>query len=692
MSQARGTLLEIARDLGLVYAFTYLTGIGLYRLVVPPYLRRAYLHPLLAPGVGFLQLAIVVGYVIYASRPIGTAIPISAGIAIVTTVAGLRSMAFRRFRWSPRIALGTCGLAVAACAILWPVLSAGSATTPYRIGIDQVGYAESAQFLVEGGTLRGAKAALLAELDTDDLRKAKAQSYKDTHFETYVDTEFLVKAFRWGYPGSLAALTVLTGNAHVYKLEFLILIFNFALMLAVTFYLARTAFSLPILAAYAVMLAVGFNCNLLNIYYEGQLAQIFVFPYFMLLFAIFVRARTWRGGLRVLRSGETVRSIAFFALLTAGLFSAFNEVLVLIVAIIIATIAFDLVFFQRSSIVAIAIVGAGLGAGFILVFPFSQQWISYTLANLSGLSRAGFWQPHWASLAEIVGLLDMYQAPGYTLQAQTIENVRVNIGISVVAAFLVVRLLLRERDIDRSFWLAAPLLVSAEYVKSRYADSILNYPFMKVYTMFVPLLALIVLVALYRFSRDRNIAFGLGHYAASVVIVATGIFYISHYTQQRQVVTADMFALYRHDDARRFDRYALLTNHQDIRQYMFAPLISMHWIDESGVQKYFRADFDRPLATVIRQEEMSCRQCLVSFFAGSIVYEDATMVIIDTGLRVSDFCGSEVARESISALDYDPQATWHKDVFDFNGSYVTSYRQCDFRYVKKLIARSLGTT
>lgn len=670
-------------------------------------MRRWYLHPFLVPGVGLLQLAIVTGYVIYGSRPISTSLPITVvlGLLIISLLVGTRVVRgapvlavpavvqfAHGFRRQTQIFAAAAALATTLSAILWPVLSTGAATTPYRIGIDQVGYAESAQFLVEGGTLQRANRTLLAELDTNNVRKAKAQSYKDTNFETYVDTEFLVKAFRWGYPGALATLTILTGNAHVFKIEFILLVFSYALLAALTYHIARTIFSLPVWYASASMAAVALNCNLLNTYYEGQFAQIFVLPYFVLFFLLFMKVRRISGGLSSCKAADVSRYIMFAMMITAGLLSAFNEVLVLLFGLVAATVAFDFLFYRRSSFTALAIVLLGVAAGFLVVFPFSHQWIAYTIANLSGLSRAGFWQPHWASFSEIVGLLDMYQVPGYSLQPRPPENVSLNVGISIIAMFAIVRFMLHNREVDRSFWLAAPALVLAEYFKSRYFDGILNYPFTKVCTMLIPLLVVLLLAAIYRFTREQHFALGLGAAATSLTMIGTGLFYISHYTEQRQYVTADMFALYTPDGTRRFDRFALLTNHQDIRQYMYAPLVSMHWLDESGVQKYFRADFERSLVTVLRQDDMSCRQCVDSYFAGHIVYEDATTLMIDTGIKVKSFCAKEVGGQSIETLNYDPQQTWRKEVIDYSGTYVTSYRQCDFGYVKKLLSRSHGTT
>ena len=130
-------------------------------------------------------------------------------------------------------------------AVLAPVLAAGFATTPYRSGIDQVGYSESAQYLLEGGTLGKLRSRLLSELETKSLTVAKQQNNKDVRFESYVDSEFLLKARRWGYPGALAAMTALTRNDHVFRLAFILLIIEYSLTLALVYQLTRVANALP---------------------------------------------------------------------------------------------------------------------------------------------------------------------------------------------------------------------------------------------------------------------------------------------------------------------------------------------------------------------------------------------------------------------------------------------------------------
>ena len=84
----------------------------------------------------------------------------------------------------------------------------------------------------------------------------------------------------------------------------------------------------------------------------------------------------------------------------------------MIVGFVVVTVAIDLALTLRTNVASIAYMLVGFAGGALLMLPVSATWFYYTFANLSGLSRAGFWQPHWASLAEILGLMDMYRRNG----------------------------------------------------------------------------------------------------------------------------------------------------------------------------------------------------------------------------------------------------------------------------------------
>ncbi len=691
-------MIEILRDLVEVYAFVFLTGYGTYRLVVPDFLRTRALCATLVPGIGFAQLSIAVAYSIYFDMPIRSSLLACAIAGIATLLLCTivrkpilpRDWRLLRARRPTRDGLLTVFFALVATgtllAVLAPVLAAGFATTPYRSGVDQVGYSESAQYLLEGGTLGKLRSRLLTELETSSLTVAKQQNNKDVRFESYVDSEFLLKARRWGYPGALAAMTALTRNDHVFRLAFILLIIEYSLTLALVYQLTRVANALPRVFAVCVTLATALNCNMLNVYYEGQYAQIFATPFLLIFLAIYLRARSMNNAERSRHS--LIAFTATSALTVAALFSAFNESLVLLVATIAVIVVLDLIFYRTTNLVALGTSALGFLGGAALAWPLSQSWLTYTVANLSGLARAGFWQPHWASLAEILGLGDMYVTRGYTLVARSPWDAGVNATLSILAAFVIARLFLRSKSLDRSFWLAPFILILAEYVKSRYVDDILNYPYMKMYSAFIPLVSIVGFVALYRFCRQFGRNARWIPYAAASAVVLVGSGYITRFLAQSQVVTPEMFALYSSGKDRRFDDFAFLTNDSSIQQFMYVPLLSMHWLDQPTTQKFLAPILDKKVLLVVWNRNTPCRQCMATYFAGNVVYEDSSVMFIDSELPVRTFCDHSVLHQNVDALGLDGQKQFVDETRAIDGTYLKSYRQCDYGYLDKLAARA----
>jgi hypothetical protein len=80
---------------------------------------------------------------------------------------------------------------------------------------------------------------------------------------------------------------------------------------------------------------------------------------------------------------------------------------------------------------------------------------------------------------------------------------------------------------------------------------------------------------------------------------------------------------------------------------------------------------------------------LTTYFAGDIVYEDSSSVFINTRLPVRLFCDQHAFNRSIDELGMDGQKQWVEETRAIDGSYITSYRQCDFNYLQKLIVRAV---
>lgn len=650
-------MIEVFYDLFVVYCSSFFFGIGLYELIVPEALKSRSLFLLLPAGLGLLVISIVDAYLVYASLNVRLSLYVCAGVGTGTLIlALLRNRGYsngflQRIRDLKSLSRYKVALfAVLLCAILAPTLKANIATTPYRIGIDQVGYAESAQFLVEGGTLERARANLLKGLQSNNLPLAEAKNIRSLNFGTYVDTEFLLKAMRWGFPGVVASLTELTGSAHAFKIEFTVLIFSYALLVGLAFHVLQRTFLLPPTIAFAGIVVLALNCNLLNVYYEGELAEIFILPYFLMMFALYSDARADRFTAPAVGKVQTIlKPLLLLAFLTAGMFSAYNEAMLLFCALFYLVMLLDFCFYRRTSRQAMLMMMMGLGAGFLAVLPFSWHWFVYTVANLQGLARAGFWQPHWASLAEILGLLDMYRQIGYQLFERSIINEIASVTLSVGALAILCRFVLKNRHVDKALWIAPFIIVLVAYLKTHFIDGILNYPYMKVYTILLPLLVIPALAALYDYAQRKGPFVRYGQFLPLFTVTLTGILYIGQYLVQGHYVTRDMFSMYGYNGTRRFNEFAVVTQQQDIAEYMLSPLISMNWLNQSTVPTSIEPAVNKDVLIILSNTQLACRTCFVKRYHKQIVYKNPSYVFFNTGLTVAQFCPVDVRAYRIDA-------------------------------------------
>ena len=193
------------------------------------------------PVIGLLQLAIISIYLIVANTSVTNAAAISLLAGSVTLWLSLRFRSRIAIDYAEcrkhlsRLVLTITTAFIVLFVIILPLRKGGFLTTPYRIGIDQVGYTETAQFLLKGGTLESSAAEIMQQLDTDDLEYAKQNNARALKFNAYVTSEFLLKALRWGYPAIVANLTFITGNENVVRIAFIGLLLNYGLIFALTY-------------------------------------------------------------------------------------------------------------------------------------------------------------------------------------------------------------------------------------------------------------------------------------------------------------------------------------------------------------------------------------------------------------------------------------------------------------------------
>jgi hypothetical protein len=213
---------------------------------------------------------------------------------------------------------------------------------------------------------------------------------------------------------------------------------------------------------------------------------------------------------------------------------------------------------------------------------------------------------------------------------------------------------------------------------------------MKLYTLLIPTISVVAVVALYHACKRIGRMARFVPYAALLAATATGGVYVSQYLNQAQVATPDMLSLYRLSNERRFDNFALITDHLDIAEFMYAPLISMYWVNGPTPQTFLARILDKDVVVAVRPGD-ACRQCLATYFAGNIIYEDSSTLFINTGLPLRDFCEPAVRSQIVDELGTDATKQWLEVKRNYDGTYVRSYHQCDYGYLWKLLYRAYNS-
>ncbi len=631
-----------------VYLLALGAGLGIYLWLIPGAFRAPPLAPLLAPALGLLFIAILSAELIALNTDATLAGPLSLALSGVLTLA----FAWRwRSDWSSgslflkNIVTGESRAWIAfvllAGVLLSPALQAGGAVMPYRAGIDLTGYVETAQYLLQGGTLRAAAQTMGSELGKEPFDE-RATSHA-LSFNAYVDTEYLNKALRWGVPSVVATMARMVGAKHVLEVFLFVLIFPFLALVAISYSSFRAFFAFSSGRALVYSLALALNANLLNVFYEGQCAQSFTAPFFALLLFLLFRIRQDS-------DSDKQRQRWFIAFLVAGLFACYSELIFLSSILMVAMVGLDFVLNRRFRGRVLSLVGSGVLLGALIVFPLTIRWAHYIIAQLRFLhgGGGGFWQPQWASPAEMVGLGNIYALPGYHYEyiGRTPMGLFITVVLSAAIGGLVFALFRARRDLDWAFWLAPPFFVAAILVKTRFIDGGHNYQYMKAYTnLAVPLFSIVALAL-------ENAVGGAGPLVRVLrlaqpllltLVLASGLGFILQFNRESTFLSNDEIAHYTVlNEKLGLDHWTMFVNSDHIAtggpldEYLLATTIPMHWLAEGGHFKNLAPHLEDRVLVLLNQRDLECPKCVLAEHAGNILFADNRFIFLDTGKRLRD--------------------------------------------------------
>lgn len=653
-------MVEQVSYLFLAYSYLSAAGLGLVLLTAPRPLREPVVMPVIAPLVGFGVTSVAGSYAIALNRPVREAL-----LAALVPGAAALAVAFYRDRSAcrelPRDLANALwrhrGAAAVIVALVVLVGAPGAwrerATASIRYGPDVVGYAQTARFLHSGGTLESAEDRLLAAVGTSDLEMAKRRNAEALDVNTYIQSEFLLKALRWGYPATVAMLTELVGAPHVYSLVLNLAVLSLVLAAALLAWAARRHLGLGRRGAMVVALVYILNCNVLNVLYEGQYAQVYAAPFLVVLVVVLMQLRR-----SVLTPGAAapamteederpLKVVAFVSLLVAPLLVAFTEVVLVFGAILGLVAVTDLLTRRRIDRRSLAVFGAGSFAALAITGPFSFRWLRQVGSIATGVETAGWWQPQWALPAEIVGLSDMYRGindrTAYRLLERTALDATLNVAVSIALCVGVVVFVRLAAGSDRSLLLAGPLFVLLMFAKVHFLDEANNYQYMKAYTLAAPLVVLTLAAAACFFARlahgNAAVAVRFIGLAALLVATATGVRYWNHFQKTSDRITGSWYALGDASNRGVFRKASVVVYASPLRDLALAPLVDFRWLNReigtTGVR--LGPHRNKEVLFIVDKDHIACAPCIARRHPRRVVFDNAQFLVVTTRQPVLSF-------------------------------------------------------
>jgi hypothetical protein len=642
----------------LVFSYLMLSylGLGIFALITPDLFKKPYLYALVSPGFGLFLLAIVGSWVMANNTTITWTMISSLVIATGLNTLALRraysrgKLSFKRFVPGKYTLLRVLSVSVAVVGILFlivlPGVREGNFTTPLRLGPDSIGYAGAAQTLADGGTLSSIAEDLKAATGKEDLEEAKQANFQLLRFDLHASSEFLLKALRWGYPTILANMTWATDSDSVYRLDFVLLVFSWAMLLGLAYYACRVIIKARWYICLLLTAALALNSNLLNIYYEGSYAEVMAIPiFFMLLLYLY----NIRENHETKNKTDKIKQVVFAGFLCAALITIWTEAFIILGIICFLVLVFDLVLAHKTPKTWALIFGVGALAAFILIAPFTWNLILFYKNNLfihlGNISQGGWWQPQWATLPEIMGWTNIYAhgSQPALVQRDTLEVLIAFFGsIFIVAAG--VRYLFSNNKYARSFWLGSIIFILFIFLKSGFLDKTINYQYYKAYTMFLPVIFVFVYAAVFYLIRITGSHWRYALYgivALSIGITAfSGVSYIQKYYKESNYFTEEYSLFTKQSEI--ISTYVLMipfgSEHpQYLSWSQMAATIKMNWCNFYFSQAYNKQlikepYLDMPVAIVFFDDDLK----QFSSDTEDIIYSGSEFQVVKTAYKLKD--------------------------------------------------------
>lgn len=637
------------------FSFLFLIGLNIYLIYCPLIFEKDNISFLLIPFYGFTLLTIIGSYFIAFSLDLNLILPIVIAATMLVLFIQYKNKIISYTyicnstkKLKTYFIIYTAILTPIILLLILPVLVNESHTSTYRIGPDLASYAKMAQFLIDGNTR---EVALQRTQEFFDMTPGEINRYSDATMSWP-----FIFFYRWGLAAYQVLFTKMNGLAHIYYAAFASMVLPYILISGIFFAWVKkklkATFSISVLGA----LALAFNANLLNLWYEGFYANIFALPFYMMALFIFDTLRSQQK----LKKEISFNSALLLSIIFAAAIFSFPEGLILVLFPFISLVLiFDWLIIKKIDWAVYKIILLGLFFAFLITIPCNFVYEAGILIIKQFMLEGsnGYMQPLWALPHEVFGFANIYQAVKPSLAGQLIHRsyFQWTFGLAI-SFFLVYALLafLRKRSwkmfsVQLNSGLFISLIGILVLIKSR--DN--NYAYMKAYVYFLPVIFVLlwaVLIAGYdevaqrypnlfkSISKTRFLAL------SSILMVSSGFFYILQYSKDSASIKEDQIALHNSIDKSRFVNvilfpYDIKSLHQIYPAIIGEPwIIPELWNKQNWKNKPYYEKFMNYQVILFSEKRQNQSY---KFNKQDLIFENDKYLIINTNKKITDFIDKE---------------------------------------------------
>jgi hypothetical protein len=501
-----------------------------------------------------------------------------------------------------------------------------------------------AQFLIDGGTR---EIAFQRTQEFFDMTPGEINRYSDATMSWP-----FIFFYRWGLSAYQVIFTKMNGLAHIYYGAFSSMVLPYILISGIFFAWVKkklnTTITIPILGA----LALVFNSNLLNLFYEGFYANVFALPFYMMALFIFDTLRSQQK-----LTKEIVLNSAFLlSIIFAAAFFSFPEGLILVFLPFLSLVLItDWLIIKKVNWAVYKVFLVGLFFAFLITIPckfvFEAAILIFNQFMQEGSN--GYMQPLWALPHEVFGFANIYQAVKPSMAGQLFHRSYFQWAFGLVISFFLLHALLAFLR-KRSWKIFSVQLISGLFVfligilvviKSRGN----NYAYMKAYVYFLPVISLLMWAALvdgydgliYRFPNlFKDIHKILFLVLLSLIIVYSGLFYILQYSKDSLSVKESQIDLHSSIDKSRIENVILFPYDTEGFRQLYPAIIEAPWIipelwnKENWKNKPYYEKFMNYRVVLFAEKRLNHQY---KFNKQDLIFENDSYLIVDTNKRVIDF-------------------------------------------------------